>query len=113
MSEHVALGADDVDLLREVCEGDDLHFEMTRSLIAVERKYRTMSRRNGLFDALEAEIKKGFYDGVDDAMDRAKQMATVRDLRKGRSTVDGVRAADMDAMMASSNEEAGSDDAVS
>ena len=35
LEEHVVLGSDDVDLLRELCGDDELHFEMTRSLIAV------------------------------------------------------------------------------
>lgn len=96
LDEHVVLGSDDVALLREVCDGDDLHFEMTRALIAVERGYRTMSRRSGLFDALEAEVKRGFYDGADDALARAQQMASVRDLRKGRATIDELLERELD-----------------
>jgi DNA sulfur modification protein DndC len=84
LDEHVALGSDDVELLREVCGGDDLHFEMTRSLIAVERRFRTMARRKGLFDELEATVRRSYYDSEDDALERARALATVRDLRKGR-----------------------------
>jgi DNA sulfur modification protein DndC len=91
LEEHVVLGSDDVALLREVCAGDDIHFEMTRALIAVERSYRTMSRRSGLFEALEAEVRRGFYDGAGDALERAKKMRTVRDLRKGLASVDELR----------------------
>jgi DNA sulfur modification protein DndC len=84
LDEHVALGSDDVELLRELCGNDDLHFEMTRSLIAVERRFRTMARRKGLLNELEATVRRSYYDNEDDALERARTLATVRDLRKGR-----------------------------
>lgn len=90
LDEHVVLGADDVGLLKDLCGDDDLHFEMMRSLIAVERKYRTMSRRNGLYGALEKVVKRGFYDDEDDAMDRARQQSVVKNLRTGRITLDAL-----------------------
>ena len=71
----------DIDALREICGEDELHFEMTRSLIAVERKYRTRSRRAGLFEELEKTIARSFYADEDDAVERAAQLATVRRLR--------------------------------
>ncbi|MFA7265064.1 MAG: DNA phosphorothioation system sulfurtransferase DndC [Candidatus Nanopelagicales bacterium] len=88
LQEHLLLGADDVQLLREVCGDDQLHFEMTRSLIAVERKYRTMARRSGLFDALEGAVRRSFYSGEEDATERARGLSTARSLRKGRLTVE-------------------------
>jgi DNA sulfur modification protein DndC len=84
LDEHIVMGAEDVDLLREICGDDDLHFEMTRSLISVERRYRTMARRAGLFDALESAVRKSFYEGQDDASDRARVLSSARDLRKGK-----------------------------
>lgn len=87
LQEHLLLGADDVQLLREVCGDDQLHFEMTRSLIAVERKYRTMARRSGLFDALEGAVRRSFYSGEEDATARARQLSAARNLRKGRVTL--------------------------
>lgn len=83
LTEHVALGADDVELLHELCGDDELHFEMTRSLIAVERRFRTMARRKGLFDELEATVRRSFFADEEDALQRAQDLATVRDLRKG------------------------------
>lgn len=96
LDEHVALGSDDVDLLREICGGDNLHFEMTRSLIAVERRFRTMARRKGLFDELESTIRRSYYDSEDDALERARSLATVRDLRKGRIGAADLRVSNAD-----------------
>ena len=85
LDEHIILGADDVEILREICGDDDLHFEMTRSLIAVERRYRTMARRAKLFETLEKTIRRSFYDGQEDAEDRARTLGSARDLKTGAS----------------------------
>lgn len=86
LSEHLVLGSDDVELLKEICGDDALHFEMTRSLIAVERRFRTMTRRAGLFDELEKVVKKSFYTDKDDAVSRARAVSEERGLRKGYGT---------------------------
>ena len=84
LNEHLVLGADDVELLKEICGDDSLHFEMTRSLISVERRFRTMARRAGLFDELEKVVKKSFYIDKDDAVERARAVGEERVLRKGK-----------------------------
>ena len=65
--------AEAIDLLREVCGEDRLHFELTRELLDVERTFATMSRRAGLFDRLEKAFQRGFYDDADDAVERARR----------------------------------------
>lgn len=82
LDEHLVLGADDVEVLREICGDDALHFEMTRALIGVERNYRTMVRRARLFEALEEAIRHSFYSGKDDAVERARALKRARDLKK-------------------------------
>lgn len=69
---------DDIEVLKEICGEDSLHFEMTRSLIAIERQFRSMARRAGLFDELEKAIRKSFYEDVDDALDRARALAAAK-----------------------------------
>ncbi len=64
-------------LLRDTCEGDELHFELVRTLLDLERRYRTMASRRGLFPALEAAIGKCFYDNEEDALTRARQRHAV------------------------------------
>lgn len=65
-------GADEVALLREACVDDRLHFELVRELLDVERRYRTMARRAGLYDALEGAFRRHFYTDEDDATERAR-----------------------------------------
>lgn len=84
----MTLGADDIDQLREICGDDDLHFEMTRSLISVERRFRTMSRRAKLYDTLESTIRRSFYQDEEDAVERARELQAARMLRKGRLSED-------------------------
>ena len=105
LNEHMSLGADDIDILRDICDGDDLHFEMTRSLLSVERRYRTMARRAGLFTEMEDVIRRSFYEGVDDASERARTLATARNLRKGISRPTALLSDDEGALIDDSNEE--------
>lgn len=82
MDEHLPLGADDVALLRDLAGGDRLHFELVRELLDVEQRHRAMTRRAGLFDALESALRRGFYTDMDDATERAQRR---RDLRTSPS----------------------------
>lgn len=64
------IGAEEITILKELCGSDDLHFELTRELLGVERRFTTMSRRAGLFDALEQSIRRNFYTDEHDAIER-------------------------------------------
>ena len=79
----LVLGADEMKLLEEVCEGDELHFATTRELLGVERQHRTMTRRAGLFKALSDTIQKGFYTDREDAVAFAQRK---KDLRESVAT---------------------------
>jgi DNA sulfur modification protein DndC len=69
-------------ILREICGEDELHYQLTRELIDVERQRRTMVRRAGLFKALEQSLRRGFYESAEDA----EQLALAR-----RQELDGAR----------------------
>lgn len=71
LDEHSVFGPDELELLREACEGDPLHFELARNLLDTELRFRTKARRAGLHEALEKEIRRCFYDDEADATDRA------------------------------------------
>lgn len=66
-----AFGAEEMRLLREICGGDQIHFELTRELLHIEQRYRTLARRSGLYDALERAFRRNFYTDAEDAADRA------------------------------------------
>ena len=75
LDEQPVFSSEDVALLRELCGASDLHFEMTRELLDLERQHRARLRRAGLLPALERAITKSFYDGEEDATARALQRA--------------------------------------
>lgn len=70
LDDNLVLGADEMEVLKEIC-GDELHYQLTRELLDVERQHRTMARRAGLFKALEQALRRGFYDSAEDAERRA------------------------------------------
>jgi DNA sulfur modification protein DndC len=69
----LVLRADDLQVLREVCGDDHLHYQLARELLNVERQYRTMTRRSGLFNALEGAFRRSYFDDADDAIDFARR----------------------------------------
>jgi DNA sulfur modification protein DndC len=72
LNEHPTFAADDVALLKQLCGGNGLHFEMTRELLDLEQQHRTMLRRAGLLTALDDAITKSFFDGEEDATAHAR-----------------------------------------
>ena len=71
LDENLMFGREEMAILQDVCGGDRVHYELTRELLDVERRFRTMSRRAGLFNALDEAIKRGFFDNEDDATQMA------------------------------------------
>ena len=79
LDEHLPFGAEDLGLLREVCGQEDLHYQMARDLLDIEFRFRTKTRRAGLFEALEGAIRRSYYEDADDARRRAKRRLEVID----------------------------------
>jgi DNA sulfur modification protein DndC len=46
---------------------------MVRELLDIECRFSTMSRRAGLYDALEVAFKRGFFSSPEDATERARK----------------------------------------
>jgi DNA sulfur modification protein DndC len=65
-ADDAVLRNDDWELLKEICGGDGAFFELQRSMLDVERQYRGMMRRAGIFDALVDRLRAGQFD--DEAM---------------------------------------------
>ena len=64
-------GADEMEALWEACDGDELRYQLTRELLSVEKKYKSMLRRAGLFDAMDQAFHRHFYENEEDATERA------------------------------------------
>lgn len=79
LDEHLPLGPDTVEILREVVGDDRVHFELVRELLDVEQRHRSQARRAGLFDSLTKALRKGFYENEGDALQRATDRASAVD----------------------------------
>jgi len=75
MTDDLPFGNEELELLRSLCGGNELQFEMARNLIAVENSYRTEVKRSGLFEKLEKTIKRSFYEDEEDATQWALQQS--------------------------------------
>jgi len=62
------LRADDWDGLREVCGDDPAFFNLAISLLGVERQFRGMSRRVGVYEVLEDRLRAGIYGSEQEAV---------------------------------------------
>ena len=73
------LRGEDWEILKEVCGEDPMFFELQSSLLDVEREYRGMSRRAGIYEALESRFKACQFESEEQA--RAALLAE-EELRK-------------------------------
>jgi DNA sulfur modification protein DndC len=71
MCDSLPFGERELSVLNELCDGDELQFELARNLIAIENDFRVKAKRAGLFSALEKEISRCFYENPEDAANRA------------------------------------------
>lgn len=82
LDDNLVMGAAEMGILRDLCGADDLHFQLTRELLSIEKRHKSMLRRAGLFEALEQAFYRNFYRDEDDAVGRA---------RRRRDALGGVR----------------------
>ena len=73
VDDNLSIGTEEVKLLRELSGTDELHFELVRELLSVERRHKSMLRRAGLFEAFESAFRRSSYDDQDDAIAQARQ----------------------------------------
>lgn len=81
------LNAETLSVLQDLTEGDELHYELTRNLLDIERHYRNRALRRGLFIDLKKAISKCFYEGEEDALEKARRRAEIR----GSETVEELK----------------------
>lgn len=73
LDDNAVLGGDEVALLQELCGDDRLRFQLVRELLSIEKRHKSMLRRTGLFEAIEAAFHRSFYASEGDAVERARQ----------------------------------------
>ena len=84
VDDNLVMGASEMELLREMCGDDELHFQLIRELLSIEKQHKSMLRRAGLFKAVQEAFFRNFYDDEADALERARQrrdaLTAARDL---------------------------------
>lgn len=73
IDDNLVMGAAEIGILRDLCGNDALHFQLTRELLSIEKRHKSMLRRAGLFEAVEQAFYRNFYDNEEDAVARARQ----------------------------------------
>lgn len=64
-------GTTELEILQDVCGNDELHYQLMRELLSVEKKYKSMLRRPGLFEAIDQAFRRHYYKNEDDAIELA------------------------------------------
>ena len=64
-------GSSELGILSEICAGDELHYQLTRELLSIEKKYKSLLRRPGLISAIDRAFRKHFFEDEEDAVARA------------------------------------------
>ncbi|MDH6711338.1 DNA sulfur modification protein DndC [Kitasatospora sp. MAA19] len=73
LDRELASGPEKMAVLREVCGDDDNMYEAARALLEIERTYRTMGRRAGLYGALEKVLLRHSFETEEEALAFARQ----------------------------------------
>ena len=73
LDDNLVMGAAEMGVLRDLCGEDELHFQLARELLSVEKQHKSMLRRAGLFNEIEQAFYRSFYEGEEDAVQRARQ----------------------------------------
>ena len=96
--EHHLFDRETLELLRELAGDDELHYELIRNLLDVQRRFRTMSRRRGLYKALEDQIRRCYFDDSSDALAFVRSNALRRRhaAEKVSRAVDGIASREPD-----------------
>ena len=72
-STNSVLGPDEWELLLEVCDGDELLMELVSKLLSSEQQYLTMSRRIGVYKALETLLNRYGFRSREEAVEQARE----------------------------------------
>jgi DNA sulfur modification protein DndC len=68
-SDDAQLNGEDWHLLQELCRDDPMFFELQVSLLDIERQFRGMSRRAGIYDALQLQLRNAQFADESQALE--------------------------------------------
>jgi DNA sulfur modification protein DndC len=68
-------GHSELVLLSEICNGDQMQFDMVRELLGIARQQQLFGKRVGFTDRVQNTIEKYYYRDNEDALDRAKMIS--------------------------------------
>lgn len=92
LDDNLVLGESEMRELANLCEGDQLHYELTRELLSLTMQQRSSGRRAKLNEKLEKAFARHFYDDKEDALARAQALSDERkrrsDEREGRMAIE-------------------------
>jgi DNA sulfur modification protein DndC len=77
-------GYEEMLLLKECCDGDEIHYQMVRELLHTEKEFSLMTKRTGLFKKLEQAIERSFFEDAEDAKQHALEK------KKSDETIQGI-----------------------
>lgn len=73
------LRCEDWEILLEVCQDDEEFFQLQTGLLDIEREFRGMARRSGIYEALEERLRAGQFGNEEDALAIRKEEQRQRD----------------------------------
>ena len=71
LDDNQIFGRPEMEALAEICGDDEHHYQLVRELLSVEKTYKSMLRRSGIFKAIDRAFHRHFYKGEEDATERA------------------------------------------
>jgi len=85
LDDNLVVGESDMALLAELCGADRLHYELTRELIAIERRHRNFERRSEIFTDIDKAFRRSFYENEAEATEKVRKEQAIlkqaRDIR--------------------------------
>jgi DNA sulfur modification protein DndC len=100
------LRAEDWETLRDVCGDDQALFDLQVALLGVERQYRGMARRAGIYEALEEKLLTGLFGNEQEAVEVLSERMRRRD-EEGQRALFGLPVIEASAEGGPSTEEQG------
>jgi len=73
LDDNPIIGSEEIDLLRQLCGDDRVHFELVRELLSTEKRHKSMLRRVGLFEAFEQAFARHAFESEEAAIAHARE----------------------------------------